>query len=151
MLDMEAIVRDTVEAGLKDWGRGLGVGLEPKEKTAWDRLGNLKNAVKALPTMREDALTVDRLKKRCLAAIKDARRIISTGGVPETHAMEVGTNNVIEYFKDPRDPKLRSGLDAIGAALPLALDAIRAVREKGIFDGRRSVGEWAEDWLLDEE
>ena len=137
-LDMDAIVRDVVEAGLiKDLGRGIGVGLKPKEKAAWDRLKDLKNAVKALPDFDRPVRAADYLKERCLAAVKDAQHVISTGGTPKTRPVEARTNSVIGYFKDflsplrdigyAHDPQLRASLAAVRTALPSALDAIRAL------------------------
>ncbi len=136
-LDMETIVRDVVEAGVKDWMRGRGLKLKPDEKAAWDRLNDLEKAVKALPAVQKDMLTADHLKKIALAAIKHAGRAISAGRIPKVRPVEVGTGNVIEYFKDflsplrdigyAHDPQLRAGLASVGATLPPALDAIRAL------------------------
>jgi len=93
--------------------------------------------VKALPAIQEDTLTADHLKERCITAIKDAERAISDRRAPKTRPVDVRTSNVIEYFKDflsplrdigyAHDPQLRAGLDAVGAALPPAIDAIRAL------------------------
>jgi len=136
-MNMESIVRDVVEASVRDWARSLGRKLEPKQKEAWDRLNDLEKAVKALPTVQKDTLIADHLKARVFAATKDARRIISAGDAPKTRIIENQIENVIEYFKEflsplrdigyAHDPQLRSGLDAIKAALPPALDAIRAI------------------------